>query len=79
MSNTGKGKVFDAVRSAQEENIISACAESGYYHGSRPSLGPRIEALIKARGKVWSSYGLTVLDEGLDVVLRQAPMPDYES
>ncbi len=79
MSKTGKAKVFDAVHSAQEENIISACAESGYYHSSRPSLGARVEALVETLGKDWSSYGLTVLDEGLDVVLCQAPKLGQDS
>lgn len=68
MSGTGKAKAFDPVRSAQEENVVLAFAESGYYHSTQPSLGHQVELLATAKGKVWSSYGLTLLDQALDSV-----------
>ncbi len=68
MSDTGKSDVFDAVRSALEENIVSDFAQSGYHHVSKAGLGAQVEALVKEGGTVWSTEGLSILDEGLNQV-----------
>ena len=69
MSRPGKSNAFDAVRSALEENIVSALAQSGYYHTTKAGLGSQVDHLAKAQGKVWSALGLSALDEGLDAVV----------
>lgn len=71
MSDTGNSDIFDAVRSALEENIVSDFAQSGYHHISKAGLGARVEALVREGGTVWSTQGLSILDEGLNQVSYQ--------
>lgn len=59
---------FDAVRSAQQQNILLDFAQSGYHHTGKSGVGAHVDAVLEEGGTLWSRPGLTSLEISLDKV-----------
>ena len=64
--------ILYAVRSPEEESIISAFARSGYHHNPQAEIGLEVDKFANLRGKVWGEDGIALLDKGLDAAHRNA-------
>ena len=64
--------VLYAVRSPEEESIVSNFARSGYYHNQHVDLGSQVDDFANKYGKVWSEDCLALLDRGLDTTHQNA-------
>lgn len=60
---------FDAVRSAQEQNVVLDIAQVGFHHFSKSGVGAHVDAVIEGGRTLWSRPGLTSLEVSLDKVI----------